>query len=82
MLDFCVCGLESRSQCSILGSWDHWGNVFPMVSLCVILCLTCSGSSLHVLYILLSELLCLSACSMMLVSVVFAMGLLVGGLCL
>lgn len=50
-----------------------------VVSLCAILCLICSGKSLHVLCILPLGMLSLSACRMMFVKVVFAVCVFVGG---
>ena len=50
-----------------------------MLFLCSILCLMCSGSSLHVECILPFGKLCLSAWRMMFVKTVFAMCISVGG---
>ena len=50
-----------------------------MLFLCSILCLICSVSSLHVEYILPFGMLCLSACRMMFVKMIFAVCMSGGG---
>ena len=50
-----------------------------MLFLCCILCLMCSGSSLHVVYILPFGMLCLSEWRMMFVKTVFAVCISGGG---
>ena len=51
----------------------------PMLFLCSILCLMCSGSSLHVEFILPFGMPCLSACRMTSVKMVFAVCMPGGG---
>ena len=69
MSDLCVCMRDviSHAFCAL------------MLFLCLILCLMCSGSSLHVECILPFGMLCLSAWKMMFVKMVFAVCMSGGG---
>ena len=69
--DLCVCMRDviSEFNSEIVGS--H-ASCALMLFRCSILCLTCSGSSLHVECILPFVMLCLSACIIMFVKMMFA----------
>ena len=71
MSDLCVCMRDviSEFNSGIEGSLAFCA---VMLFLCSILCLMCSGSSLHVECILPFGMLCLSAWRMMFVKMVFA----------
>ena len=73
MSDLCVCMRDviSEFNSEIEGSLAFCA---LMLFLCYILCLMCSGSSLHVEWILPFGMLCLSAWRMMFVKMVFAGG--------
>ena len=70
MSDLCVCMRDVISEfiSEIEGSLSFCA---LMLFLCSILCLMCSGSSLHVECILPFGMLCLSVCRMMFVKMVF-----------
>ena len=76
--DFCVCMRDVISEfiSEIEGSLACCA---LMLFLCSILCLMCSGSSLHVECILPFGMLCLSAWRMMFVKMVFAVCMSDGG---
>ena len=78
MSDLCVC---MRDVISEFNSEIERSLAFCdlMLFLCSILCLICSGSSLHVEFILPFGMLCLSAWRMMFVKMVFAVCMAVGG---
>ena len=78
MSDLCVCKRDviSESNSEIEGSLAFCA---LMLFLCSILCLMCSGSSLHVECILPFGMLCLSVWRMMIVKIVFAVCMSVGG---
>ena len=71
MTDLCVCVMDviSEFNSEIEGSLAFCA---LMLFMCSILCLMCSGSSLHVECILPFGMLCLSARRMMFVKMVFA----------
>ena len=71
MSDLCVCMRDviSEFNSEIEGSLAFCALI---LFLCSIVCLMCSGSSFHVVCILLFEMLCLSAWRMMFVMMVFA----------
>ena len=79
MCDLCVCMKDviSEFNSEIGGSLAFCA---LMLCLCYILCLVCSGSSLHVECILFFRRLCLSAWRMILVKMVFAVCMSGGGL--
>ena len=78
MSDLCVCMRDviSEFNSEIEGSLAFFA---LMLFLCSILCLMCSGSSLHVECILHFGMLCLSAWRMMFVKMVFAVCISGGG---
>ena len=78
MSDWCVCMRDviSEFNSEIDGSLAFCA---LMLFLCSILCLMCSGSSLHVGCILPFGMLCLSAWRMMFVNMVFAVCISGGG---
>ena len=78
MSDLCVC---MRGVISEFNSGSEGSLAFCalMLFLCSILCLMCSGSSLHVEHVLPFGMLCLSAWRMMFVKIVFAVCMSGGG---
>ena len=78
MSDLCVCmrDLITEVNSEIEGSLAFCA---LMLFLCSLLCLMCSGSSLHVECILHFGMLCLSACRMMFVKMVLAVYMSGGG---
>ena len=77
MLDLHVCMRDVISEISeIKGTLAFCAQ---MLFLCSILCLMCSGSSLHMECILLFGMLCLSVWRMMFVKIVFAVCMSGGG---